>query len=491
MDRIGRTTVALFVLGACGGGGCKPDDQEPPMIVGPDDPLLDPQTCEECHPQHYRDWLGSMHAYAPNDPVFIAMNTRGQRETDGELGDFCVKCHAPLAVELGLTTDGLNLEQIEQKFKGVTCYFCHTVESVEGTHNNPLKLAGDGVMRAAVEDPVENDVHKSAYSPYLDEATLESADMCGSCHDIVNPNGVHLERTYEEWLGTFFADADPLSGGPAGYGQRCTTCHMGPAKVGTIAEADGVRGDRFFHPHKMAGTDIVLDDFPGGALTAELAAEQRAEIDLSRLTSLCAEICVSSDGTGGSNVDVYLHNEFSGHAFPSGATQDRRAWLELHIYAGADELLSSGAIPDGTPLAEFEDPILWHFGGRMFDAAGNQVHMFWEATSSEDIQLPATEVLSDMGDATTWRSRRYNLPTPVDRVTTALRIRPMALDVLDDLIASGDLDPAVRDSITTFTSPPTDLEWTTASAVVVEPYGACIASSPVCGATIVGAEIPQ
>src|SRR4051812_42737985 len=60
--------------------------------------LLDPETCKECHQKHFEEWSGSMHAYASKDPVFRAMNERGQRETNGELGDFCVKCHAPMAV---------------------------------------------------------------------------------------------------------------------------------------------------------------------------------------------------------------------------------------------------------------------------------------------------------------------------------------------------------------------------------------------------------
>ena len=46
-----------------------------------------------------------MHAYAADDPVFVAMNKRGQRETNGELGTFCVKCHAPMAVANGTITE--------------------------------------------------------------------------------------------------------------------------------------------------------------------------------------------------------------------------------------------------------------------------------------------------------------------------------------------------------------------------------------------------
>src|SRR5580658_6531397 len=92
--------------------------------------LLDPQTCNQCHLNHYADWSASMHAYASDDPIFLAMNQRGQRETNGQLGNFCVKCHAPMAVNEGATTDGLNLASVPQKLHGVTCFFCHTVDSV-------------------------------------------------------------------------------------------------------------------------------------------------------------------------------------------------------------------------------------------------------------------------------------------------------------------------------------------------------------------------
>src|SRR5689334_3928162 len=81
--------------------------------------LRDPQTCKDCHQDQFADWAGSMHAYSSKDPVFIAMNKRGQRETNGALGTFCVKCHAPLAVATGATTDGLNLDQLPDSMKGV------------------------------------------------------------------------------------------------------------------------------------------------------------------------------------------------------------------------------------------------------------------------------------------------------------------------------------------------------------------------------------
>ena len=100
-----KTARALPLLALAAGAsslpaGCSHSSAPPPTYLTRD-ALLDPQTCEQCHVDHYADWSGSMHAYASDDPVFRAMNERGQRETNGQLGDFCVKCHAPMALRRG------------------------------------------------------------------------------------------------------------------------------------------------------------------------------------------------------------------------------------------------------------------------------------------------------------------------------------------------------------------------------------------------------
>src|SRR5689334_14642857 len=143
-----------------------------------------PETCQTCHPNHYTEWSGSMHAYASDDPVFLAMNARAQREN--QVGDFCVRCHAPLAVREGMTQDGLNLASLPPAMKGVTCYFCHATQSVTDTHNNPLVLATDQSLFGPFSDPVAGTPHVALYSPYLDSVQTQSAAACGSCHDIVN-----------------------------------------------------------------------------------------------------------------------------------------------------------------------------------------------------------------------------------------------------------------------------------------------------------------
>src|ERR1041385_4953023 len=119
---IARALIACALLGATLLGGCAAHAAEPKPEHLTRDALLSPETCQSCHSAHYQEWAGSMHAYASRDPVFLAMNRRGQEETNGGLGSFCVGCHAPLALREGATSDGLNLDEVPQHLQGVTCY---------------------------------------------------------------------------------------------------------------------------------------------------------------------------------------------------------------------------------------------------------------------------------------------------------------------------------------------------------------------------------
>src|SRR5262245_50640383 len=153
MDR--RWRAALGLLAALVPSACssKSDDESGSTL--PRAELIKPETCQECHADHYREWSGSMHAYSADDPVFRAMNRRGQEETQGALGDFCVRCHAPMALHEAATTDGLNLDDVPAELHGVTCYFCHDAVRVTDTHNAPIELADDTTLRGGIGDPVD------------------------------------------------------------------------------------------------------------------------------------------------------------------------------------------------------------------------------------------------------------------------------------------------------------------------------------------------
>lgn len=396
--------------------------------------LWDPKACADCHPVQYAQWSGSMHAYASEDPVFRAMNARGQRETGGELGDFCVQCHAPGALAAGETTDGTNLDEVPEHLQGVGCASCHLVSEVTDDHNNALRLTDDGVLRAAISEPVETDAHASAYSPLHDRDDPASSATCGGCHDVVLDNGLHLERTFAEWQESLFN-----TDGPARL--SCGHCHM-PGSEGVAALEGPVRT---VHDHAMPGVDVALTPFASQDY-------QRALVQEALDDTVITELCVLPI-TGGSEITVRLENVGAGHRWPSGASHDRRAWVQLTAVDEAGEvLLSLGDIPDGTPLQGVEEPERWDLHTRALGADGGEVHMFWETESLDERTLPVSTTLDPTDPAFDHTVlRRWPVPGAVPaRVEVRVFIRPIGLDILADLVDSGDLDPAIVAEMPTF-----------------------------------------
>jgi hypothetical protein len=445
--------VALLAIG-CG------EDAAPPSYSSRQ-ALLDPESCRSCHPDHYREWAGSMHAYASEDPVFLAMNRRGQEETEGALGDFCVSCHAPLAVREGATTDGLNLPELPKALQGVTCYFCHNVEAVEGTHNNPLRLSGDVTLRGGVKDPKPNSAHASAYSELFASPRIESAKPCGSCHDVVvpsppGPRELQLERTFDEWQKSIFAPPQAADDTAA---LSCNGCHMLPTSGVPIESSAGARL-RTRHAHTFAGVDVALHGFPrtgDSQLDRESSELQLAELTRLLDSTLRLEVCVQTRNTGEATLRVTLDNATAGHHFPSGAAQDRRAFVEVRAFAAgqAEPFYESGVVADGQAAALLDDPDLWLLRDRIFDAAGNEVHQFWQAAELRPGTLPVATSVDPLspgflaGHAVRQYPARGVLPEAPDRVTVRVRLEPIGREILASLVESGHLDQAAADAMPT------------------------------------------
>jgi len=455
--------------GAAGGGG----------LLAKED-LMDPAACKGCHPQQFADWQSSMHAYAAEDPVFRAMNRRAQRATPA-LGQFCVRCHAPVAVAEGLTADGLNLDGLPAKTRGVTCYFCHSAASVNGTHDNPLALTKDGTLFGPFADPAAAP-HRSQYSQLLDFSQAASAAACGTCHDITNQHGIALERTYQEWQQTLFED-------PA-VGQTCARCHMpasdGPASTTSPTKIRALRG------HAFPGVDVALTGAPAGAAGSADVARQGVQDSLD--TTLQGTLCLTDANT----IEVTLDNAGAGHAWPSGATQDRRAWVEVTAYVGDRVIYQSGAVPAGGTVETLGDPDLWLIRDCIYDGQGQSVHDFWAAESiAKSNQIPGP-VKATIKDPTSFsRSHvRYlypgqghgTLPERPDRITMHVFIKPVGDDVLADLVASGDLDPSVVPTVPTFeVSWGSTVDWTSAAEAPIDIQ----TRAPVSGVTCVGPQTQQ
>lgn len=456
-------------LGAVLTGGTLVACSEPGTKLTPSlsrEALLDPRTCQGCHPGQYQEWAGSMHAYASEDPVFLAMNARGQIETNGELGSFCVNCHAPLAVREGLTDDGLNLAELPEAMRGVTCYFCHDIAAVEGTHNNPLVLANDRTMRGPFEGAAANTAHASAYDPHLDSTRPESSALCGACHDVTLPEQlvgaeVALERTFAEWQSSLFAA--PHDQGGLG----CSGCHMPKSpRRERSAESSGAPRRRSAR-HDFEGIDLALTPFP---------ERERQQILVERLlaSSLLAEICVAETGA----IEVTLENAGSGHHWPSGASHNREAWLEVRAFAsGQTEPVFASAPPTeaaGQALV-LKDHAL--------DAGGKTAHMFWDiAEVATSTTLPSVKTRNSR-DPDFHRERRvfsFNQEPSrieaIERVTLTVKLRPIALEVLEDLVDSGHLERDIRDAMPVLEVLPDRCY----DAPLIEKHPDLLAARPVC-----------
>ena len=103
----------------------------------------------------------------------------------------------------------------------------------------------------------------------------------------------------------------------------------------------------------------------------------------------------------------------------------------------------------------------------MYDENDEPTHDFWDARRIERSFLPAPTPFrpGQPGYMNTHVPRRYRIVgPPLDSVTVRVRMRPIGLEVLRELVVSGDLDPEVVSRMPTYTLAGSVLEWSPATA---------------------------
>jgi len=265
---------------------------------------------------------------------------------------------------------------------------------------------------------------------------------------VQNGHGVDVERTFAEWSQSLYAKPDPK------VQQTCSACHM-TSSIGQAAKTPGAP-QRRIHNHSMAAFDVALTPFP--QTTVQTIAVQAA-----LNASIVAKMCVAPP-QGTPNVTVTLDNAFVGHEFPSGASHDRRVWVELVAYAAGQEVFSSGVVQAGQSVTALNDPALWLLRSDLVDAQQQPVTFLWQAFDVQASMLPPA-VTNDPQDPAYYHavSKTYLPPPQTDRITMRVRAVPVGLDVLNDLVSSGDLDPSIVSAMPTFDLQGTVLEWNTSS----------------------------
>lgn len=379
-------TAVYRVVGFCflamiGSIGCSSDDNVIDGGQGPDSPALvvndfdSAQSCQSCHPNHFEQWSGSMHAYAMKDPTLAALREIGQSAYINALDGACIQCHSLVARETGAVPWGpFDYDQLPAQIReGVGCDVCHVITGLHSLSNADVLLTPGDTKFGSIQDPVANPAHLSEYNRLYTES-----EYCGACHDLVTNSGLQLEAVYREWR----------AGGFAETGKTCSDCHM-PAYQGTAAVGGPVRT---VHDHRFVGVDLALVDFPNR--TDQL----RRVTDLLR-SALSVEADVPGSTSPGDTLDIQIRltNDGTGHHVPSGVPFVRQMWLALVLTSGTDTLFATGQLDANDDLMDDHssfperDSALFNTQATMYRADGVPTGFVWEADSLVNPAIVAGE----------------------------------------------------------------------------------------------------
>ena len=243
------------------------------------DPYPSAEKCRNCHPGHYREWASSQHAYAQLSPVFNTMQNLVNQLTNGTNADFCIRCHTHVGMALGEPLAMSQMDRHPASREGVTCVVCHRVDKNWGKGSGRRALvAGD--LSAAIYGPTGNAVLSRVLADPEKFGALGGADrdpdsrsrtihgevvprffqstpsMCGSCHDVLAPNGFRLEDAFSEFKSSPAAREKE---------QNCQTCHMGKIQgvpSGFAFEPAALVGNVSTPPRKRTNHTMSGPDYP-------------------------------------------------------------------------------------------------------------------------------------------------------------------------------------------------------------------------------------
>lgn len=218
--------------------GGVPEGLDPHAEVYANNQYPSAMTCAKCHKKVYDEWRVSAHAYAAVSPMFQKFEQAITSLSQGTIGYFCMRCHAPVATQLNFERSSSIVDAPYVYREGVTCVACHRVKEAYGrVHGErriepgPLQapvyggVGGDGVAKAIAE--------KDTYKIKMDSGSdkpgqeihwqgikfeqLGKSGFCQSCHQVAVHPGIALEVVWAQYRA-----------GPAcKKGISCQDCHMG------------------------------------------------------------------------------------------------------------------------------------------------------------------------------------------------------------------------------------------------------------------------
>ncbi|MBI3772431.1 MAG: hypothetical protein HY272_07010 [Gammaproteobacteria bacterium] len=251
--------------------------------------------CSACHLQIYQEWQTSWMARANSNPNFQAHFKRWQSQaakyataTNNPPLDprACQRCHAP----------EINVGAGPQRQDGVTCLTCHAVRKVrEGQYGHELSYDSRNIIYGPGRE--------NSFAPHLTKQGDHFLDssLCAGCHRDIAPNGVALERTYEEWRGSQYAEQSV----------QCADCHM--PKIDGAPSSSSAQSQHASHR------------FPGGHADSPLL-KGAAKLELKQVAG---------------KIVVTVINQAVGHHFPTGGAHPNKLMLKAEFLDAAGAVLAA------------------------------------------------------------------------------------------------------------------------------------------------------
>ena len=215
-----------------------PNAPDPHAAIYSRDAFPSAVQCGECHQQIFDEWASSSHAYASISPMFHVFEDTINKLTQGTIGYFCLRCHAPVATTMGLRRDQPIWDGPRVFREGVTCVACHRVKVPYGKTNGERRIEpgditqpvygsadGTGVEVATKygsyfkvkTDPNDKSPGQLIHKRGIQFEELGKSTFCMSCHQVAVQPGIKLEVVWDQYR------ASPARR----EGVTCQDCHMG------------------------------------------------------------------------------------------------------------------------------------------------------------------------------------------------------------------------------------------------------------------------
>lgn len=232
-------------------------------------------TCATCHPTQFRQWSVSQHAYAQLSPIFNTMQATIDKRTSGTNGDFCIRCHTQVGMQLEEPVFASNMDRNATSREGISCIVCHRVKNDYGKVSGRTAIQegdllepvygpkGPKILKSVLAQPDQfqvvtkrGEVGRAIHTNVIKFDPLERSGFCGSCHDVNLLNGFRLEEAFSQFKNS-----------PANKrGETCQDCHMGKIpglKSGYAFGPAATVGDkptpsRKLTDHRFAGPDYSI-----------------------------------------------------------------------------------------------------------------------------------------------------------------------------------------------------------------------------------------